>query len=41
LLAAFQREAETRRPANWETARLRLEEDQKLLERLRGLGYVE
>jgi uncharacterized sulfatase len=34
-------EAESRRPANWEAHQLHLEEDEKLMERLRGLGYVE
>jgi uncharacterized sulfatase len=34
-------EAETRRPASWEAHQLHLEEDEKLMERLRGLGYIE
>lgn len=41
LLAAFLAEAETRRPANWEASQLCLDEDEELLERLRGLGYIE
>lgn len=40
LLNTRRGEAELRRPANWQAARLRLEEDQKLIERLRGLGYL-
>ncbi|MCX8108885.1 MAG: hypothetical protein N3G20_08780, partial [Verrucomicrobiae bacterium] len=40
LLNAKRSEAELRRPANWQAARLCLEEDQKLVERLRGLGYL-
>jgi arylsulfatase A-like enzyme len=40
-LETFFAEAEARRPADWEATRLRLEEDAELMERLRGLGYVE
>lgn len=40
LLREFCAQAELRRPANWKAARLRLEEDKKLVERLRGLGYL-
>jgi arylsulfatase A-like enzyme len=42
LLTEFLTEAETRRPANWEASRLHLDdEDEEILERLRGLGYIE
>jgi uncharacterized sulfatase len=41
LLTDFLAEAETRCPANWEASRLRLDEDEEILERLRGLGYIE
>jgi hypothetical protein len=40
ILGGFVAEAEARQPGNWEAARLRLEEDQELAERLRGLGYL-
>lgn len=40
LLKGFLAEAETRRPANWK-ASLRLGEEQRITDRLRGLGYVE
>jgi arylsulfatase A-like enzyme len=40
LLTAFVAEAERRRPANMEAARLRLD-DEQVAERLRGLGYIE
>ncbi|MBN1581236.1 MAG: sulfatase [Anaerolineae bacterium] len=40
MLDAFREAMELRRPANWEAARLRLEDDKKLEERLRGLGYL-
>jgi len=39
LLHTVRSQAEQRRPANWQAARLALE-DQKLVERLRGLGYL-
>jgi uncharacterized sulfatase len=41
LLTTFRADAEARRPANWEAAQLRLDEDEELMSRLRGLGYVE
>jgi len=41
LLESFAEAAELRRPANWEAARLRLEDDEAVMERLRRLGYVE
>jgi arylsulfatase A-like enzyme len=40
LLTAFVEEAEMRRPANLEAARLELD-DEQVAERLRGLGYIE
>jgi arylsulfatase A-like enzyme len=40
LLTAFVEEAEKRRPANQEAARLELD-DELVAERLRGLGYIE
>ena len=40
-LATFRAETEARRPANWEGSRLSLEGDEEVLERLRGLGYIE
>jgi arylsulfatase A-like enzyme len=40
LLDDFLVECESRRPANWEAERLRLEEDKELADRLRGLGYL-
>ena len=40
MLDEFREAMELRRPANWEAARLRLEGDKKLEERLRGLGYL-
>jgi hypothetical protein len=30
-----------RRPAEWEETRLRLEDDEALMKRLRGLGYID
>ena len=41
LLTEFQVEAERRRPANWESDQASVKEDGQVLERLRGLGYVE
>ena len=41
LLHGFAAESRLRRPANWETAQLRLEEDEQLAERLRSLGYLD
>ena len=41
LLTEFRAESQARRPAQWEGARLRLEDDDSLLERLRALGYVD
>jgi arylsulfatase A-like enzyme len=41
LLTEFRGEAEARQPTQWKESQLRLEEDEVLLERLRGLGYVE
>jgi arylsulfatase A-like enzyme len=41
LLTGFRKDADTRRPTHWEESRLRLEEDEALMERLRGLGYIE
>jgi hypothetical protein len=40
LLTAFVEEAEKRRPANLEAARLEMD-DKQVAERLRGLGYIE
>jgi arylsulfatase A-like enzyme len=40
VLDAFADHMEKRRPATWEAARLQLEEDSALAERLRGLGYL-
>jgi uncharacterized sulfatase len=40
LLADFRCEAEARRPGMWQASRLRLEEDEELVKRLRGLGYL-
>jgi uncharacterized sulfatase len=40
ILEAFLVEAKARRPSDWKAARLRLEEDKELAERLRGLGYL-
>jgi uncharacterized sulfatase len=40
ILKDFVVEAEARTPGNWEAARLRLEEDEDLSDRLRGLGYL-
>jgi hypothetical protein len=33
--------AKSRRPAEWRAARLNLEDDAEIAERLRGLGYIE
>jgi len=41
LLTGFLAEAKTRCPANWQASRLCLDEDEAILERLRGLGYIE
>jgi len=41
LLTEFLAEMETRRPTNWEASRLSLDENEEILDRLRGLGYVE
>ena len=41
LLTEFQKDAHTRRPTHWEDSRLRLEGDEALMERLRGLGYID
>jgi uncharacterized sulfatase len=40
-MEAMVAEAELRRPETWAHERLRLQEDQALQERLRGLGYIE
>jgi len=40
-LTVFRQEAEMRRPAEWEETRLRLEDDEALMKRLRGLGYID
>jgi uncharacterized sulfatase len=40
-LETFQQAAEMRRPTQWQESRLRVEEDEVLLERLRGLGYID
>jgi uncharacterized sulfatase len=40
-LNSFVREAEARRPANWESARAVSLEDEEISERLRALGYIE
>jgi arylsulfatase A-like enzyme len=40
-LAEFQQEAEMRRPAEWEETRLHLADDEALMKRLRGLGYID
>jgi uncharacterized sulfatase len=40
-LETFHQAAEMRRPTQWQESRLRVEEDEVLLERLRGLGYVD
>ena len=41
LLVEFQQEAEMRRPTHWKDERLRMEDEKALLERLRGLGYID
>jgi uncharacterized sulfatase len=41
LLTEFLAEVKTRRPADWDASRLSLDEDEEVLERLRGLGYIE
>jgi hypothetical protein len=41
LLTEFLAEVETRRPTNWEASRLNLDENEEILDRLRGLGYIE
>jgi len=41
LLAEMVEEARLRRPATWAREQLRIQEDQALRERLRGLGYIE
>ena len=41
LLTGFRTESEARRPTQWKESQLCLEEDEMLLERLRGLGYIE
>ena len=41
LLTGFRAEAEARRPTQWADARLRLEDDEVLLDRLRRLGYID
>jgi uncharacterized sulfatase len=40
-LTGFVREAESRRPANWESARRVSLDDEQISERLRALGYLE
>ena len=40
MLADFVIEAEARTLGNWEAARLQLENDKDLSDRLRGLGYL-
>jgi uncharacterized sulfatase len=40
-LKDFMREAETRRPTNWESARRVSLDDEQISERLRALGYIE
>jgi uncharacterized sulfatase len=40
ILSDFVEQAEARAPGNWEDARLRLEEDKDLSDRLRELGYL-
>jgi len=40
LLVSFVARAKDRQPANWQASRLRLEEDEEVTERLRGLGYL-
>ena len=39
LLASWANASQT--PTHWEESRLRLEEDEALVERLRGLGYID
>ena len=41
LLTDFRTETEARRPTQWEDAQLHLADDEMLLERLRGLGYID
>ena len=41
LLTEFRAYAKSRRPAEWRAAKLRLEDDAEVTERLRGLGYLE
>jgi len=41
LLTEFLAEVETRRRTNWEASRLSLDENEEILDRLRGLGYIE
>ncbi|MGC9361174.1 MAG: sulfatase [Anaerolineae bacterium] len=41
LLAEMVEQATLRRPATWAREQLRIQEDQALQERLRGLGYIE
>ena len=41
LLAGFRQDVENRRPTQWEESQLHLEDDETLVERLRGLGYID
>jgi len=41
LLAEFRQDVEVRRPTQWEESQLHLEDDEALVERLRGLGYID
>ena len=40
ILEGFVEHAEARAPGNWEAARLKVEQDKDLADRLRGLGYL-
>jgi uncharacterized sulfatase len=40
ILADFVEHADARTPGNWEAARLQVEQDKDLADRLRGLGYL-
>ena len=40
-MQAMVAESELRRPETWAREQLRVQEDQALQERLRGLGYIE